>query len=61
MSRKFEPFPPTGENFKKLENCFKAEKEKHGKRKKGTHVAILVFLLNGYFEKKYYGNFSKIH
>ena len=34
MSRKFEPFPPTGQNSKKPENCFKAEKEKHGKRKK---------------------------
>lgn len=51
MSRKFEPFPPTGQNSKKPENCLKAEKEKHGKRKKGTYVAILVSLLNGYFGK----------
>ena len=61
MTQKFEPFPPTGQNSKKTENCFKAEKEKHGKRKKGTYVEILVFVLNGYFGRKYYGNFLKIH
>ena len=36
MSRKFEPFPPTGQNSKKLENWFKAEKEKHAERKEHT-------------------------
>lgn len=55
MSRKFEPFPPTDQNSKKPENWFKAEKEKYGERKEHT------WLLNGYFGKKYYGNFLKIH